>query len=357
MPKISVVIPVYNVEKTLPRCVDSVLAQTFSDYEIILVDDGSPDHSGRICDAYAEQDNRISVIHKENGGLSDARNAGLQKVCGEFVMFLDSDDYLTDNCLEELIRFDADIVIGSIYCQGANGKMYRQEPVADERISSADFKDRFPELLEKKRLNYVHAKLYRMSVIKEHHLEFQDDSLTSAEDTVFNFTLFPYCRDLYIVSAYVHYYTFNASGLGKRFFADRFARSKRLYRFLNGACQDLGIYTEQMHELLEKRFLRNMNALIRTMPSSEIPREEQIRILDDLSEDKELRCSYNLFPEKQFADVGVLLHHGGKHYLGYWKRSRISNKINDKTKRVTYLVKIYTTEIMYRLHLLKRPEE
>ena len=356
MPKISVVIPVYNVEKTLRRCVDSVLAQTFDNYEIILVDDGSPDNSGRICDEYAQRHRNIRVIHKENGGLSDARNAGLKKARGEYVMFLDSDDYLAERCLETLIAQEADMMIGGIYIQGSDGEMYEQLPVDEGKTFSADFAERFPELMEKKRLNYIHAKLYRMSVIIEHHLLFQDDSLTSAEDTVFNFTFLRYCRELYVVSAPLHYYTFNAGGLGKRFFTDRFVRCKRLYRFLNTACRDMGIYTDRMREILEKRFLRLMNALIRTLPSSEILLDEQICILDGLSEDSELKNSYACFPEKEFADVGFLLRCGGKRYLGYWRRSRVMRKISEKTRRSRYLVKIYSTEALYRMHILKRPD-
>ena len=111
---VSVVIPVYNVEKYLKECVDSVLKQTYFSYEIILVDDGSTDASAKICDEYAAKDSRISVIHKPNGGLSSARNTGLQKARGAYVYFLDSDDYIVEYALEKLVeaaeRDNADIV-------------------------------------------------------------------------------------------------------------------------------------------------------------------------------------------------------------------------------------------------------
>ena len=100
MPKISVVVPVYRVEKYLNRCVDSILNQTFSDFELILVDDGSPDNSGKICDEYALKDNRVVVIHKENGGLSSARNSGLEVASGKYVTFIDSDDWVHNRYLE-----------------------------------------------------------------------------------------------------------------------------------------------------------------------------------------------------------------------------------------------------------------
>lgn len=112
---ISVIIPVYNVEDTLPRCVESVLNQTFPDWEAILVDDGATDSSGLICDRYALEDTRIRVIHKENGGLSDARNCGLDMAQGEYVTFIDSDDYISKDTFEKVIglahaNIEADII-------------------------------------------------------------------------------------------------------------------------------------------------------------------------------------------------------------------------------------------------------
>ena len=98
----SIVIPVYNVEPYLRACIDSVLSQSFRDFELILVDDGSPDQCPQICDEYAGQDDRVTVIHKENGGLSDARNVGIRAARGRYLIFLDSDDALRQNCLAEL---------------------------------------------------------------------------------------------------------------------------------------------------------------------------------------------------------------------------------------------------------------
>ena len=100
MPKISIIIPMYNVEKYLRRCLDSVQNQTFSDFQAICVDDGSPDNSGQIAEEYAARDNRFIVVHKENGGLSDARNAGMTYATGEYIMYLDSDDFIHSQTME-----------------------------------------------------------------------------------------------------------------------------------------------------------------------------------------------------------------------------------------------------------------
>lgn len=119
MGTVSVIIPIYNVEKYLRACVDSVLGQTYRDLQIILVDDGSTDSCGVLCDEYAGKDPRIQVLHKENGGLSDARNAGLTLAEGEFILYLDSDDCLVPDAIEALLNMqaqsDADIVLGNFF--------------------------------------------------------------------------------------------------------------------------------------------------------------------------------------------------------------------------------------------------
>lgn len=116
MPEFSIIVPVYRVEKYLNKCVDSVLCQTFEDFELILVDDGSPDNCGKICDSYESADSRIKVVHKENGGLSSARNAGLDIAIGKYIIFLDSDDFWKDNdalqnICSNLTETNADVLI------------------------------------------------------------------------------------------------------------------------------------------------------------------------------------------------------------------------------------------------------
>lgn len=111
---VSVIVPIYQVEPYLEKCVDSILAQTYSELEVILVDDGSPDNCGAICDRYAEQDTRVHVVHKENGGVSSARNAGLDAASGTYVMFTDADDCPDPDLVETMVRAleqnDADLV-------------------------------------------------------------------------------------------------------------------------------------------------------------------------------------------------------------------------------------------------------
>ncbi len=162
MPEISVVVPVYKVEKFLKRCVDSILAQSFYDFELILVDDGSPDSCGAMCDEYAEKDNRIKVIHKENGGLSSARNAGLDIAKGDWVTFIDSDDWIHKDYL--LYLYNAAVESGKLisaagvidvqeYTDDNDAEYgYHFEKAADSLYIGNDF------------LSYACAKLYKKEI-------------------------------------------------------------------------------------------------------------------------------------------------------------------------------------------------
>ena len=150
-PTNSVIIPVYNTEKYLHRCIDSVLAQTYQDFELLLIDDGSKDSSGAICDEYAAKDARVRVFHKENGGVSSARNLGLDNAQGKYLMFLDSDDFwLQDDVLEVLIEKaeenDLDIIRGEYSAMHEDGTLAWNRKISAERknhagqiLSSADF--------------------------------------------------------------------------------------------------------------------------------------------------------------------------------------------------------------------------
>ena len=141
---ISVIVPVYNVEKYLNRCIDSILAQTFTDFELILVDDGSPDNCGKICDEYAAKDSRIHVIHKANGGLSDARNAGIDWAFAnsnsEWVTFMDSDDWIPDNYLFELyhacVQNLSQVAICDYVLYSSNTSFSSVIPIATASLSS-----------------------------------------------------------------------------------------------------------------------------------------------------------------------------------------------------------------------------
>ncbi len=149
-PLISVIIPVYNVEKYLKKCIDSVLNQTYDNFEIILIDDGSTDSSGKICDEYASKDGRIAVIHKENGGQSVARNTGIERSTGEWLYFPDSDDYIAEDMFETLLKKavgeNADIVIFDAMSFADDGGNVRQSYISKKDYPACSGTEMFSAL-------------------------------------------------------------------------------------------------------------------------------------------------------------------------------------------------------------------
>lgn len=168
--KVSVIIPVYNVEKYLFRCVKSVIDQTYENIEIILIDDGSEDNSGKLCDNYVQLDNRIKVIHQQNGGLSSARNKGIELATGDAICFLDSDDYISKGCIEEMTslmeKYNADVsIIQMKYIREDENEESQSE---GKLIKVLDSQDAIEESLYQRNFTCcAPAKLYKRSVIGE----------------------------------------------------------------------------------------------------------------------------------------------------------------------------------------------
>lgn len=166
--KLSIIIPVYHTQDTLPRCLDSILRQSFTDYEVILVDDGSTDDSPKICDAYSRQDGRVKVIHKENGGLSDARNAGIHEAKGEYITFIDSDDTIAEDTLslviEKIITYPkTDILEYPVMERLGNGS---KEHLLS--FKEKEYQDAIDYWLEEKAYNHTYAwnKIYKRTLFK-----------------------------------------------------------------------------------------------------------------------------------------------------------------------------------------------
>ena len=167
---ISIIIPIYKVEDYLCRCVDSIINQTYQNLEIILVDDGSPDKCPQICDEYAQKDSRIKVIHKENGGLSDARNAGMEVATGDYISYIDSDDWVSldffEVLIENAIQNDSDVIECSVVKVYENSEVCMNEE--DESVQNFNTEDALQELIgEKNFRQHVWNKLYKTEIVKD----------------------------------------------------------------------------------------------------------------------------------------------------------------------------------------------
>ncbi len=235
-PKISVVVPVYNVEKYLRQCIDSILNQTYDNLEIILVNDGSTDNCPEICDEYAHKDSRVKVIHKKNGGLSSARNRGIDESTGEYIMFVDSDDWINLNTCSiasaTIQEYVADVVIWN-YIREYSYKQSRKTTIFSEPIILFTNRElewrlyrRFIGLIGKElsapekadAIVPMCTKLYRTSLIKENNIFAIDTKLIGTEDALFNISLFNYVKKaVYIKNHFYHYRRDNSSSLTSKY--------------------------------------------------------------------------------------------------------------------------------------------
>lgn len=209
MSKVSVVVPIYNVEQYLNKCIESIVDQTYEDLEIILVDDGSTDSSPSICDEWKEKDKRVVVIHKENGGLSSARNAGLEVATGDYIMFEDSDDWLeldiVEKCVARIENDKSDLVIFGYKKVDEKSKDLGDFTFGNDTFTKEEMSSQLHKRILEMSFGYAWNKLYRLSIIKESELV-SDGSIIDREDLCFNLQLFNYLKKISFLDCVGYYY-------------------------------------------------------------------------------------------------------------------------------------------------------
>lgn len=217
LPKVSVIIPVYNVDQYLSKCITSVINQEFDDVEIILVDDGSTDSSSKICDEFSSKYENITTIHKNNGGLSDARNVGVKQAMGEYITFIDSDDWLYPGALQYLVmlieKYNADFVM-------AKNSRVKSANLSTENISlwtRKEFLERFFKLNTQVNVQYAWAKLYRKELIKD--IKFPVGLIS--EDVPFTFQVALISNKIVYSSKVIYHYFYNSSSITTKKFSEQ----------------------------------------------------------------------------------------------------------------------------------------
>ena len=237
-PYFSLILPVYNVAPYLKRCIDSILEQDFNDYEIILVDDGSTDASAQICDTYAENYPNIRVIHKANGGLSSARNAGFEVAEGEYIWWIDSDDWIEHEALPELYRAGCsnrpDIIKFNYYrvvaeqqavIVGLEPGLYKGTENVEKLLNKA-----FYSVGEFSLSAWGHV--YRREFLKKLNLRFVSERIIGSEDYLFNLSALPHASAVCVLPALLYNYEMREGSLSNHYKKDLFRRYEELYRLL-----------------------------------------------------------------------------------------------------------------------------
>lgn len=209
MPSVSIIVPIYNAEKTLERCINSILNQEYRDFELLLLDDGSTDASGEICDAYAQKDARIRVLHKEDTGVSDTRNRGIAMAKGDYLQFVDGDDWLTPESTRFFVQAAADnrcdMVIADFY-RVIGERVSQKGSIEEEGVM--DRTDYAVKMMQKPADFYYGVlwnKLYKRSIVKKYRLR-MDDTVSWCEDFLFNLEYVRHARRIYVLKLPVYYY-------------------------------------------------------------------------------------------------------------------------------------------------------
>lgn len=213
---ISIIVPVYNSKAHLECCVTSILNQSYKQFELLLIDDGSSDGSSGLCDELSQKSEKIRVIHKENGGVSSARNAGLDMASGDYIVFVDSDDVISNNYVETFIESShkGDLILGMIedvYFDDT-GSIIKRHTRNVDAPDCGILADEYYKLLELLRVPVV--KLYKRDIIEVYHIRF-DENLSVAEDQVFNFAYYKHIKTYSLEprSVYKYYHQYNSSSL------------------------------------------------------------------------------------------------------------------------------------------------
>ena len=204
---ISIIVPIYNADQYLHRCIDSILAQSYTDFELLLIDDGSKDDSGTICDAYAAKDSRVRVFHKENGGVSSARNLGLDHAQGEYVTFCDADDYVSKDWLaaySEAIANKVDLAVQGYYAIDGDNTVEKQlQPHSGNTIEAK--RQLVADLFAQEVYYYLWVKLFRRDLLEAHHIRFDERSVLG-EDTQFISKYLEYAVSFKCIDSLGYYY-------------------------------------------------------------------------------------------------------------------------------------------------------
>ena len=269
MDLVSIIVPVYNVERYLEECVQSLVKQTYSDIEIILVDDGSKDSSGKMCDQFEKEDSRIKVIHKENAGLGFARNSGLDVAKGKYVTFIDSDDVADENLIENLIKGihenKADTCIGGFKRITENGKIVFQERYNKKIYAGSDvYQELFARMLGSDADKHdairmsVWNVLYSMEIIKAKTIRFPSERVLISEDIIWDSEYYRYSKITAVIESTAYKYRITPGSLTQKYKPDKFEMICNLYNVLCEQVED----NLNMKTRLQRQFFVNLRDCI-----------------------------------------------------------------------------------------------
>lgn len=252
---VSIIIPIYNAEKHLEQCLESVCSQTHTDFECILIDDGSTDKSARMCDEWVKKDERFRVIHKKNEGVSAARNDGIEKVRGEHILFVDSDDWLEKDYVAEMISHHGNAgltVSGQIREYGdRKQKIFKPRQTTSFPLTTENAAT-FTQLCKDWLLFAPHEKLYVRDIIERNHIRFEK-GCDYGEDLQFNFSYLEHAGTISTVSQAYYHYRIEEGSLSGRFRSNQFDEDYGQWKVVTSFFQRKGLWNADSERYLYKR--------------------------------------------------------------------------------------------------------
>ena len=280
-PAISVIIPVYKCEKYLSACIDSVLNQTFQDFELILVDDGSPDDSPAICDDYAKKDDRVKVIHKENGGVSSARNAGIEAAKGEYITFIDSDDYIDSEMLkslyEQIKAQDGDLIISGLRYVFEDTKEKKEYHLRNIKFQTSEIDSVYEEIDCNFGFSAIYAKLYKREIIKSNSV-FYAEGFSILEDGSFVLEYLKHCSNCILFEGvFYNYRQANEMSLMKAFNANAIQALEHYCKV--GAWLENSLRKENKEKYYIKLYSLLYSFLIQIFTRAKLSRKEKKKLV------------------------------------------------------------------------------
>lgn len=315
MEKVSVIVPIYNVEKYLMACVNSICNQTYKNLEIILVDDGSPDACGKICDELQKQDNRIVVIHKKNEGLGKARNSGLDVATGDFICFVDSDDWLVDSAVECWItaqkKYNADIVMGNFDKVDDMGDvLYKYRIVTSEQLIVGDSvqKEIFWSMIgrpsdakEDFTVNMcVWTNLYKREIIEKEKIRFLSEREYLSEDICFNLQYLLSSSIAVMIPESLYRYRFNPTSLTNHYKGDEYKKACKLYKQVE-YWADRSQVSKFKEFRVQRFFITKVRELLFRLCGSSISFGDKKNIVKHILNDKNLREAIDAYPIRKYV--------------------------------------------------------
>ena len=313
MKKVSVIIPVYKAEYFLDKCVNSIINQTYENLEIILVDDGSPDNSPKMCDEWAQKDKRIKVIHKENGGASSARNKGLEDCTGDYIYFCDSDDFIEINCIEKLVDKikDNDVVIMGY--NKVNGDKITAK-VYNDKLSQNEF---ISEIIHEWDFGLLWNKLYKKEFIKSKF----NEKFKIREDLLFNSEYFKNVKKIGLINEPLYNYIDNPNSLTKGAKTIPFEQLKTIH--LN-MLELLNQIDESIVPHQNATYLKSFINILKPFVYSKLKKEDKELVFNYLEDDtiKESFKNYKTINLKESIFIFLLKHKKIKLLLFFIKLMR-----------------------------------